>query len=164
MLHRPDRLRHARTARARPPSPPRRSRWPPRGRSTSIRRRRMLALMLGDTSMGMINGYFGPTVALPDRLQRAQGRPGLAHRSRRRQSRTNASTTRSRSSRIAGVAFHWNEPDAEDFTPRSHARAAPRLPGRPRPARRVQGRLPGLAVPARAAQTASSQRLRRRSA
>src|SRR4051812_30717970 len=27
-----------------------------------IRRRRVLALMLGDTSMGMINGYFGPRV------------------------------------------------------------------------------------------------------
>ena len=25
-----------------------------------IRKRRVLALMLGDTSMGMINGYFGP--------------------------------------------------------------------------------------------------------
>jgi hypothetical protein len=25
-----------------------------------VRRRRVLALMLGDTSMGMINGYFGP--------------------------------------------------------------------------------------------------------
>ncbi|MCD4699162.1 MAG: fucose isomerase, partial [Phycisphaerae bacterium] len=28
--------------------------------SDQIRRRRVLALMLGDTSMGMINGYFGP--------------------------------------------------------------------------------------------------------
>ena len=25
-----------------------------------IKKRRLLALMLGDTSMGMINGYFGP--------------------------------------------------------------------------------------------------------
>ena len=31
-----------------------------RGRCAEIRRRRILALMLGDTSMGMINGYFGP--------------------------------------------------------------------------------------------------------
>ena len=28
--------------------------------ASDIRRRRVLALMLGDTSMGMINGYFGP--------------------------------------------------------------------------------------------------------
>lgn len=30
-----------------------------------IRRRRILALMLGDTSMGMINGYFGPRLLNP---------------------------------------------------------------------------------------------------
>lgn len=30
-----------------------------------IRRRRVLALMLGDTSMGMINGYFGPRLLNP---------------------------------------------------------------------------------------------------
>src|SRR4051794_18678251 len=30
-----------------------------------IRRRRVLALMLGDTSMGMINGYFGPRQLYP---------------------------------------------------------------------------------------------------
>ena len=30
-----------------------------------IRRRRVLALMLGDTSMGMINGYFGPRLLYP---------------------------------------------------------------------------------------------------
>ncbi len=33
--------------------------WPCRWRA-EIRRRRVLILMLGDTSMGMINGYFGP--------------------------------------------------------------------------------------------------------
>ena len=30
-----------------------------------IRRKRVLALMLGDTSMGMINGYFGPRLLYP---------------------------------------------------------------------------------------------------
>ena len=30
-----------------------------------IRRKRILALMLGDTSMGMINGYFGPRLLYP---------------------------------------------------------------------------------------------------
>ena len=33
--------------------------------STQIRRKRVLALMLGDTSMGMINGYFGPRLLYP---------------------------------------------------------------------------------------------------
>ena len=31
----------------------------------AIRRKRVLALMLGDTSMGMINGYFGPRLLYP---------------------------------------------------------------------------------------------------
>ena len=35
-----------------------------------------LVLMLGDTSMGMINGYLGP-LAEPRRLCGTQGRPGL---------------------------------------------------------------------------------------
>jgi L-fucose isomerase-like protein len=33
--------------------------------SQAIRQRRILALMLGDTSMGMINGYFGPRLLNP---------------------------------------------------------------------------------------------------
>ncbi len=45
-----------------------------------IRRSRVLALMLGDTSMGMINGYFGPRLLYPIGFSRAQGRPGLADR------------------------------------------------------------------------------------
>lgn len=35
------------------------------GVAEGIRRRRVLALMLGDTSMGMINGYFGPRLLNP---------------------------------------------------------------------------------------------------
>ena len=31
-----------------------------RDAAADIRRRRVLVMMLGDTSMGMINGYFGP--------------------------------------------------------------------------------------------------------
>src|SRR5262249_56724278 len=31
----------------------------------AIRRKRVLALMFGDTSMGMINGYFGPRLLYP---------------------------------------------------------------------------------------------------
>ena len=64
VLDRPDRLRHQRA--------PRRRRGHARGRRDRRRRprrrsaaRRVLALMLGDTSMGMINGYFGPRLLYP---------------------------------------------------------------------------------------------------
>src|SRR5207248_2850099 len=33
--------------------------------TAEVRQRRILALMLGDTSMGMINGYFGPRLLAP---------------------------------------------------------------------------------------------------
>jgi L-fucose isomerase-like protein len=80
-----------------------------------IRKRRVLALMLGDTSMGMINGYFGPRLLarhgfaehkvdqawLPIRLKevadrRAEDAFGFV--------------------RERGVTFHWREKGAEDFT------------------------------------------------
>ena len=98
------------------PSGPKRSRSP--GESLDgIRRRRVLALMLGDTSMGMINGYFGPATALPDRLQRAQGRPGLAHRAHAVDRRRSESTMHSNSSRTGASRSTGSEADAEDFTP-----------------------------------------------
>ena len=80
-----------------------------------IRRRRVLALMLGDTSMGMINGYFGPRLLarhgfaehkvdqawLPVRLQNvALERVEAAFRF----------------VRDKGVTFHWRAKDAADFT------------------------------------------------
>ena len=74
------RLPHQRAARRRRRLGPRRSRWRPRSKKASADRR-VLALMLGDTSMGMINGYFGPRLLYPIGFSRAQGRPGLAHRS-----------------------------------------------------------------------------------
>ena len=49
--------------------------------------------MLGDTSMGMINGYFGPRLLEPARLHRAQGRSGVDHRPRPAHRRQRASTT-----------------------------------------------------------------------
>ncbi|MFL5339432.1 MAG: fucose isomerase, partial [Gemmataceae bacterium] len=83
--------------------------------AAEIRQRRVLALMLGDTSMGMINGYFGPrlltkhgfaehkvdqawlpqrTAAIPaDRVERAF-----------------------RFVAEKGVTFHWRGQDAADFT------------------------------------------------
>ena len=47
-----------------------------------ISRRRILAMMLGDTSMGMINGYFGPRLLARHGFRRAQGRSGLVDPSR----------------------------------------------------------------------------------
>ncbi len=81
-----------------------------------IRRRRVLALMLGDTSMGMINGYFGPRLLyrigfsehkvdqawLIDRL-RSVGDERVEQAFRFVQDR--------------GATFHWQEENAEDFTP-----------------------------------------------
>ena len=79
------------------------------------RRRRVLALMLGDTSMGMINGYFGPRLLarvgfsehkvdqawLIERVDRvAEGRVDAAFRFVQEK----------------GVRFHWMAPEAEDFT------------------------------------------------
>ncbi len=57
--HRRDRVRRGGDRYRRPDvATPRRS--SPRGSPQGFRDRRVLILMLGDTSMGMINGYFGP--------------------------------------------------------------------------------------------------------
>jgi L-fucose isomerase-like protein len=84
----------------------------------AIRKQRVLALMLGDTSMGMINGYFGPRVLykigfsehkvdqawLVDRVKSvAESRVDAAFKFVQDQ----------------GIVFHWNEKDAEDFTPQA---------------------------------------------
>jgi len=80
-----------------------------------IRRQRVLALMLGDTSMGMINGYFGPRLLakhgfaehkvdqawLPERMKKVSD------------SRVE---TAFRFVVEKGVTFHWREKDVEDFT------------------------------------------------
>src|SRR5207244_5093561 len=80
-----------------------------------IRRQRVLALMLGDTSMGMINGYFGPRLLakhgfaehkvdqawLPERMKNVKaGRVEEAFRF----------------VQDKGVTFHWRGKDADDFT------------------------------------------------
>ncbi len=79
-----------------------------------ITRRRILVLMLGDTSMGMINGYFGP---------RLLGRIGFAEH------KVDQAWLIDRGKRIdkkriddayrfvvdAGVVFHYGEKGAEDF-------------------------------------------------
>jgi len=85
------------------------------GVADALRRRRVLALMLGDTSMGMINGYFGPR---------------LLHRVGFAEHKVDQAWIIDRGRHIAdkridaalgfvkdkGVTFHWGEADAEDFT------------------------------------------------
>jgi len=86
-----------------------------RGVADQFRARRALILMLGDTSMGMINGYFGPRMLnrhcfTEHKIDQAwiidRGR-GIED------SRINAALHFVKSK---GVAFHWGEPGAEDFT------------------------------------------------
>ncbi|MBX9654739.1 fucose isomerase [bacterium] len=83
-----------------------------------IRRRRILALMLGDTSMGMINGYFGP---------RLLAKYGFSEH------KVDQAWLIARGKNISpkriddafkfvvekGVKFHWREKEAEDFTEES---------------------------------------------
>lgn len=81
-----------------------------------IRRRRILALMLGDTSMGMINGYFGPRFL--SRVGFAEHKVDQAWLIDRGK---NISADRIEEAyRFVvdrGVAFHHGEEGAEDFTP-----------------------------------------------
>lgn len=81
-----------------------------------IRRRRILALMLGDTSMGMINGYFGPR--LLSRIgfsEHKVDQAWLLDRTRAiAESRVDDAF---RFVQDRGVTFHWEEEDAADFTP-----------------------------------------------
>lgn len=81
----------------------------------SLRERRALLLMLGDTSMGMINGYFGPR---------------LLHRHGFTEHKVDQCWIVDRGRRIAaeriddafrfvrerGLQFHWREDGADDFT------------------------------------------------
>ena len=101
VLDRPDRLRHERAPRRRRRSPPRRSRSPT-GSSHEIRRKRVLALMLGDTSMGMINGYFGPRLLYPIGFSEHKVDQAWLDRARAIDRPTRGSTTPSGSSRTRG--------------------------------------------------------------
>ncbi|MDX2037299.1 MAG: fucose isomerase [Isosphaeraceae bacterium] len=83
-----------------------------------MRRKRVLALMLGDTSMGMINGYFGPRLLYPigfseHKVDQAWIISRVKNVSDRRVDEAFAFV------RDRGVVFHWGEPGAEDFTPAS---------------------------------------------
>jgi L-fucose isomerase-like protein len=81
----------------------------------AIRERRVLALMLGDTSMGMINGYFGPRVLY--KLGFSEHKVDQAWLIERTRS-IDAKRVDDAFAfvRDRGVTFHWRETDAEDFT------------------------------------------------
>ncbi len=82
--------------------------------AADIRARRILMLMLGDTSMGMINGYFGPRLLAPHGFSEHKiDQAWILDRGKRiESSRIEAAFEFVRS---RGVAFHWKEPGAEDF-------------------------------------------------
>src|SRR5207253_501558 len=83
-----------------------------------IRRRRILALMLGDTSMGMINGYFGPRQLY--RIGFSEHKVDQAWLIDRTRSVGDDRVEEAfRFVQDRGVTFHWQEADAGDFTPAS---------------------------------------------
>ena len=80
-----------------------------------IRKKRVLALMLGDTSMGMINGYFGPRLLYP--IGFSEHKVDQAWIIDRVKTVSDARVEDAfKFVQDRGVAFHWNEPDADDFT------------------------------------------------
>ena len=80
-----------------------------------IRRKRILALMLGDTSMGMINGYFGPRLLYP--IGFAEHKVDQAWLVDRVRSVPDARVDDAfKFVRAKGVSFHWREAGADDFT------------------------------------------------
>ena len=86
-----------------------------KGIAAEFRDRRALILMLGDTSMGMINGYFGP------RLLNRHGfsehkvdQAWIIDRGRGVDERRIDSALAF--VKASGVTFHWGEPGVEDFT------------------------------------------------
>ncbi len=79
-----------------------------------IRRRRILALMLGDTSMGMINGYFGPRLLNP--IGFAEHKVDQAWIIDRGRSISDSRIDEALAFVNAkGVTFHYGEADAKDF-------------------------------------------------
>ncbi len=86
------------------------------GALAAIQQRRVLALMLGDTSMGMINGYFGPRQLYP--IGFSEHKVDQAWLIDRMRSVPDARVDDAfRFVKDRGVTFHWGEADAEDFTP-----------------------------------------------
>ena len=80
-----------------------------------IKRRRVLALMLGDTSMGMINGYLGTRLLNPIGFtEHKVDQAWIIDRGRRiDDKRIDAALAFVKDK---GVTFHWQEEGAEDFS------------------------------------------------
>lgn len=84
------------------------------GVEEGIRKRRVLALMLGDTSMGMINGYFGPR--LLHRIgfgEHKVDQAWICHRGREIRDRRIDDALAFVQEK--GVTFHYQEDGAKDF-------------------------------------------------
>ncbi len=79
-----------------------------------IRRKRVLALMLGDTSMGMINGYFGPRLLYPIGFSEHKVDQAWLIDGTRSVSQTRVDDA-FQFVKDCGVTFHWGEAEAEDF-------------------------------------------------
>ncbi|MBX3413147.1 MAG: hypothetical protein KF708_10705 [Pirellulales bacterium] len=81
-----------------------------------IKQRRIMALMLGDTSMGMINGYFGSRLLAPIGFtEHKVDQAWLISRGKFITDRRIDDTFNFVVEH--GVKFHWHEEGAEDFTP-----------------------------------------------
>jgi L-fucose isomerase-like protein len=80
-----------------------------------FRARRALILMLGDTSMGMINGYFGPRMLHKHGFaEHKVDQAWIIDRGRRIDDKRIDEALRFVKEK--GVTFHWREKNAEDFT------------------------------------------------
>ena len=79
-----------------------------------IKKRRILALMLGDTSMGMINGYFGPRRLAP--IGFSEHKVDQAWIIDRGRSVSDDRLDRALAFvKESGVQFHWAKTSADDF-------------------------------------------------
>jgi L-fucose isomerase-like protein len=82
--------------------------------AAEVRRRRILILMLGDTSMGMINGYFGPRLLNQHGFtEHKVDQAWIIDRGRRIADKRIDDAFAFVKDR--GVTFHWKEADAADF-------------------------------------------------
>ncbi len=82
--------------------------------AAGIRERRILVLMLGDTSMGMINGYFGPRMLHRHGFAEHKiDQAWIVDRGRRIEEGRIAAAMEY--VRAKGVTFHWKEGAADDF-------------------------------------------------
>jgi len=85
---------------------------------SELREKRALALMLGDTSMGMINGYFGARLLHP--IGFTEHKVDQAWILERIRQVDDARVARAFDFVVdRGVTFHWRAKDAKDFTEES---------------------------------------------